>query len=417
MVLAKYSLGIGDRFGRQGRAQLAALAQARALGADITPVWNKSHREHQIIGTHPDGVRAEADAAVRALGWTGPYHVDADHITHSTVDAFIAASDFYTIDVADFVGREVPEDEIEMFVARHRRLGAGTRIPGVDAAPANGPHEIGAIARKYLAAIREAGAIYRHIEAARGRDRFITEISIDETDVPQTPVDLLVILAAIADEQIPIQTIAPKFSGRFNKGVDYAGDPRQFEREFHDDLAVVAFAVRDFGLPATLKLSVHSGSDKFSIYGPIARAVRTHDAGLHLKTAGTTWLAEVEGLALTGGDALGLAKEIYAKAYARVDELCRPYAAVIDIDRTGLPAPEVVRTWSGAAYVAALRHDPANPAYNRHFRQLLHVAFRVAAEMEAAYLQAVDACAEVISPLVTENLLERHIKPVFVHAR
>jgi hypothetical protein len=413
LVLPRHSLGVGDRFGRQGRAQLAALMQARALGVDLTPVWNKSHREHQIIGTHPDSVRAEADAAVAALGWSGPYFVDADHITRSTVDAFIASSDFFTIDVADFVGRAAPEDEIDAFVARHRRLGDGLRIPGIDPPPSVSSHEIGAIARKYLAAIREAGAIYRHIEAARGRGRFITEISIDETDAPQTPMELLVILAAIADEQVPVQTIAPKFTGRFNKGVDYAGDPAQFEREFIDDLAVVAFAVREFSLPATLKLSVHSGSDKFSIYRPIGRVIHAHDAGLHLKTAGTTWLAEVEGLALAGGGALALAQEIYAQAYARVDELCRPYAAVIGIDRARLPKPETVRAWSGMAYAAALRHDQANPAYNPHVRQLLHVAFKVAAEMGATYLQAVDDCASVIGPLVTENLVERHIRPVF----
>src|SRR5207244_651086 len=98
---------------------------------------------------------------------------------------------------------------------------------------------------------------------------FITEISIDETDEPQTPPELLVILAVIADEGIPIQTIAPKFTGRFNKGVDYVGNVAQFTKEFSQDLAVIAFAVKNYSLPASLKLSVHSGSDKFSIYGPM----------------------------------------------------------------------------------------------------------------------------------------------------
>src|SRR5205814_4623334 len=132
----------------------------------------------------------------------------------------------------------------------------------------------------------EAGRIYRHIEKTKGPG-FITEISMDETDRPQTPPELLVILAAIADERIPAQTIAPKFTGRFNKGVDYVGDVAQFETEFNDDLAVIHFAVEQYGLPDNLKLSVHSGSDKFSLYPPIGRALRRHDAGLHLKTAGT----------------------------------------------------------------------------------------------------------------------------------
>jgi hypothetical protein len=187
----------------------------------------------------------------------------------------------------------------------------------------------------------------------------------------------------------------------------------QFEREFAEDLAVIAFAVREFDLPANLKLSVHSGSDKFSIYGPIARVLRKTGAGVHLKTAGTTWLEEIAGLAASGGNALQLAQEIYMQAYGRIDELCAPYAAVIDIDRDRLPDPGEVRRWSGGEFVAALRHDPTSPAYNPHFRQLLHVSFKVAAEMGPAYLQALDAHAGVIGPLVTENLLERHIKPLF----
>ncbi|MFX9150233.1 tagaturonate epimerase family protein, partial [Acinetobacter baumannii] len=85
----------------------------------------------------------------------------------------------------------------------------------------------------------------------------------------------------LAAEGIPLQTIAPKFTGRFNKGVDYVGDVRQFEKEFNDDLAVIAFAVKAFGLPASLKLSVHSGSDKFSIYPAIRKALRRIDAGVH----------------------------------------------------------------------------------------------------------------------------------------
>ena len=74
----------------------------------------------------------------------------------------------------------------------------------------------------------------------------------------------------------------------------------QFEKEFNDDLAVIAFAVKRYGLPENLKLSVHSGSDKFSIYGAIRRALKRHNAGLHIKTAGTTWLEELIGLAEVG---------------------------------------------------------------------------------------------------------------------
>ena len=416
MKLSKFSFGIGDRFGRQGVAQLSAIVQAKALGVDVVPVWNKSNREHLIVHTHPDSVRAEADAAVKALGWTGPYHVDADHVGLKTVDNFIAASDFFTLDVADFAGQAAPDTEIRDFVAKHRRYATTLNVPGIDRPLTISAEDITDIAKKYLLAVREAGAIYRHLETAKGRDRFITEVSMDETDRPQTPVELLFILAAIADQRIPAQTIAPKFTGRFNKGVDYVGNVVQFEKEFNEDLCVIAFAVKEFGLPANLKLSVHSGSDKFSIYGPITRAVRKHDAGVHVKTAGTTWLEEVAGLALAGGDGLKLAQEIYEKAFGRIDDLCKPYAAVIDIDRAKLPDPKAVRGWSGTVFAAALRHDQQNPAYNRHFRQLIHVGFKVAAEMDSTYYQALEAHADVIGRLVTENLLEKHIKPLFVPA-
>ena len=294
-------------------------------------------------------MRQEADAAVQALGWSGPYFVDADHIGLKTVDRFLDASDFFTIDVADSIGQPAAEADIEAFVAAQSRFAGSVTIPGIERPLEASPERIAGIGRKYLAAVQEAGRIYRHIAAAKGDGKFVTEVSMDETDQPQTPVDLLFILAALAAEKVPLQTIAPKFTGRFNKGVDYVGDVAQFEHEFSDDLAVIAFAVREFGLPADLKLSVHSGSDKFSIYAPIRRTLRRTGAGLHLKTAGTTWLEEVIGLAAAGGDGLALAKEVYREALDHIDALCGPYAAVIDIDRRKLPSIEEVADWSGPA--------------------------------------------------------------------
>ena len=412
--LEKYSMGIGDRFGHEGAAQLAAFVKAKAAGVEIAPVWNKSNREHQIIHTAPPAVRGEADAAVHTLGWKGSYHVDADHISLKNVDGFIAASDFFTLDVADFTGKPAEADTIKAFVAHHTHLAGALKIPGVTETFHITPALIEKIAHKYLLAVREAGKIYRHAAAQKGAEHFITEVSMDETDLPQTPLELLFILAAIADEKIPAQTIAPKFTGRFNKGVDYVGDVAQFEREFNDDLAVIEFAVRQFGLPANLKLSVHSGSDKFSLYAPIRRALQRTGAGLHLKTAGTTWLEELAGLALAGGSGLGLAQEIYAGALARFDEMCGPYATVIDIHRHKLPTVVEVNMWTGAQFAAALRHDQQNPAFNPNFRQLLHVGYKVAAEKGVAFLQALDDNRAHIAELVTGNLFEKHMRPLFL---
>ncbi len=247
--------------------------------------------------------------------------------------------------------------------------------------------------------------------------RFVTEVSMDETDTPQTPIDMLVILAALADEGIPAQTVAPKFSGRFNKGVDYVGNVSQFAREFGEDLAVIQFAVEQFGLPGDLKLSVHSGSDKFSIYRPIHRTLRQFHAGVHVKTAGTTWLEELIGLALAGGDGLAIAKDIYARALSRLDELCGPYATVIAIDKTKLPDPDQVGRWDGGQFAAALRHDRRCPQYNPSFRQLLHVGYKVAAEMGPRFTEALDKYEAIIAENVTANIYERHIRPLFLAER
>jgi hypothetical protein len=414
MILGTYSFGIGDRFGHQGKAQVAAIIQAEEQGLEITPVWNKSNREHTIIGTRPADVRREADEAVAARGWTKPYYVDADHIGLANVDGFMDASDFFTLDVADFIGRRAPEAEVQAFVKKHKDLLGSHRIEGIDDGIALDEPRLRSIATKYLVAVRQAGETFRHIEARKGVGRFITEVSMDETDTPQTPVDMLVILAALADEGIPAQTIAPKFSGRFNKGVDYVGSVSRFAREFEEDLAVIRFAVEQFRLPANLKLSVHSGSDKFSIYRPIHRALKQFDTGVHVKTAGTTWLEELIGLALAGGDGLAIAQDIYAQALSRLDELCGPYATVIDIDKTRLPDPDEVRRWDGARFAATLRHDRRCPQYNPSFRQLLHVGYKVAAEMGPRFTEALDKHEAIIAENVTANLYERHLRPLFL---
>jgi tagaturonate epimerase len=414
LTLAKYSIGMGDRFAHQAPAQLRACLLALMNGAEVIPVWNKSNREHTIIGSEPASTRAAADAAVSEMGWALPYHVDADHIRLDTVDRFLTPCDFFTIDVADSIGQPAGPAAIQAFVERHPDLTGRVEIPGIREPFIISRADVERIAGKYLKAAQDAGAIYRKIAGVKGADKFITEVSMDETDAPQTPPELLFILGMLAGEGIPLQTIAPKFTGRFNKGVDYVGDLRQFEKEFRDDLAVIAFAIRRFGLPASLKLSVHSGSDKFSIYGPMRRAIAEFGAGLHLKTAGTTWLEEVIGLAESGGDGLELAKEIYAKALKKKDELCAPYATVIDIDSSKLPSAESVAGWTSEQFVSALRHDPANPTFNPHLRQLIHVGFKIAAQMGDRYLQMLNVCELSISRNVTENLYDRHLKPLFV---
>ncbi|MBT5379147.1 MAG: hypothetical protein HN675_12685 [Opitutae bacterium] len=414
LKIEKITFGMGDRFAHQAKAQLQACIQASDKGANVTPVWNKSHREHSIVGSQPPSVQAAAEIAIRELGWTQPFYIDADHINIDIVDGYTSCSNFFTIDVADSIGKPTDSNQLEAFLNRHPELIGSIEVDGLDSPIQATRDEIGVIAGKYLEATAEAGRIYRHILSTKGEGSFITEVSMDETDNPQTPRELLVILAALADENVPLQTIAPKFTGRFNKGVDYVGDIDQFEKEFNEDLAVIEFAIKQYGLPETLKLSVHSGSDKFSIYAPIRRALQATGAGLHIKTAGTTWLEELIGLAEAGGDGLAMAKEIYTQALENREALCAPYATVIDVDIARLPSAEEVQDWSAEQYTSALRHDQSNPGFNQSFRQLLHVGFKVAAKMGDRYLDMLDNCEESISRNVTENLYDRHLRPLLL---
>ncbi len=413
MEIGKFSIGTGDRFEHQGEAQLRAVMHAAERGVDITPVWNKSNREHNIVHSEPTGTRKEADAAVEALGWNGQYLVDADHINLGNVDRFIDVSDFFTLDVAMYINKPTPEESVVAFKQACAVFGSEVHIPGIADPIIITGELLDTVASKYLAAIQEAGKIYQHIALVKGADTFVTEVSMDEVESPQTPVDMFFILKMIADLGIPAQTIAPKFTGRFNKGVDYVGDTSQFAREFEQDVLVIDYAVKNFGLPATLKLSVHSGSDKFTIYPIMAEIIRKYDKGLHLKTAGTTWLEEVIGLAVAGGEALDVAKEIYTKALDRKEELCAPYADVIDIDDRRLPSAHEVTAWSSTKFADTLRHIPGHPDYNPHFRQLIHVGYKVAAEMEDRYTNLLKQHKDIIGQCVEENIYDRHLKRLF----
>ncbi len=413
MKLGKYSFGIGDRFAHQGVAQLRALIKAQNGGVELIPVWNKSNREHGYVHTHPQDTRTAADNAVKTLGYKGSYCVDADHINLGNVEHFIHSSDFFTLDVAGKIGIPPAHHEIEAFIASCKSYTGSLAIPKIAHPFMVDEQMLTAIANKFLIAIDEAKNIYRFIADRKGADNFITEISMDEVESPQSPVELFFILKMIADLGIPAQTIAPKFTGRFNKGVDYVGDVTKFAQEFEEDILVIEYAIKEFNLPDNLKLSIHSGSDKFSIYPEIQRIIMLHGKGIHVKTAGTNWLEEVIGLALAGGEALETAKSIYIQALSRQDELCAPYADVIDIDQKQLPSADEVKTWTKEKYANTLRHIPGHPDYNPNFRQLIHVGYKIAAELGTQYTDLLKANSELIGSCVEENLYDRHLKRLF----
>ncbi len=413
MHLNKYSFGVGDRFAHQGEAQLRAFIMAAGEGVEITPVWNKSNREHLTVGSEPSGTRAAADAAVKSSQWEGPWFVDADHINMSNVDRYIDSCDFFTIDVADYIGKKAGDGEIREFIEKFSGYTGKLSIPGIERPISLTPEMLQETGEKFLYAALQAAEVCRYIESKKGMGNFITEVSMDEVATPQSPAELFFILGAMASENIPLDTIAPKFTGRFNKGVDYQGDIKQFALEFEQDLLVIDHTIKEFGLPENLKLSVHSGSDKFSIYPVMGELIRKHDKGIHIKTAGTTWLEEVIGLAMAGGDALAMAVEIYGEALLRFDELCGPYEAVIDIDWSKLPSEKEMSSWAGNRFASALRHDPGHPDYNPDMRQLVHVSYKIAAEKGAEFTGLLEKHRDIIGQEVTDNIFQRHFSRIF----
>ena len=413
MKIGKYSFGTGDRFAHQGEAQLKALIEAKNKGIDIVPVWNKSHREHKTVKSNPKETLQEALNAVKATNYPGAFFVDADHININNVDEFIKPCNFFTIDVADYIGEEIDSKLVDDFVKRNKKYIGNLSIPGIEKPFKITDALLRAIAGKYLGAINEANNIFLHIAENKGINQFVAEISMDEVEEPQTPVELFFILSAIGQMNILVQTIAPKFTGRFNKGVDYVGDTEAFKKEFEEDLMVIDFAVKEFGLPENLKLSVHSGSDKFSLYPIMGELIRKHDKGLHVKTAGTTWLEEVIGLALSGEEGLNIVKHIYTQGLERYEELTGPYATVIDIDKSKLPTPMEIAVYTSEKFANTLRHDPNHPDYNLHFRQLIHVSYKIAAEMGDKYTHALKNNKDIVGQQVFENIYERHIKRLF----
>ncbi|MDT0644626.1 tagaturonate epimerase family protein [Zunongwangia sp. F363] len=407
--LGKYSFGTGDRFGKEGKAQLKAVLKMQEKGIEVIPVWNKSNREHLTVGTKAPEVRKEADNAVKELGYKGDYLVDADHISLQTVEPYLAVSDFFTIDVADFIGKKASEKEEEEFLEFFEKYLGDFEIQGIEHRIEISKMHLRKMLDNFLLAMSKAGEVYWYI-ASEKKEEFSTEVSIDEVESPQTPVELFFILAALAFYKVPVNTIAPKFTGEFNKGVDYRGDLKQFKKEFEEDLLVLKFAIQEFGLPQNLKLSVHSGSDKFSIYPVMQELIKKHDAGLHLKTAGTTWLEELIGLAESEGEAFSFAKEIYAEALERYEELTKDYTEVLSIDKDELPSAEGFT--SGKDFANALRHDQKSNAYNPNFRQLLHCAYKVAAEKDN-FQELLERHRAKIEENVTYNLYERHLKNIF----
>ena len=224
-----------DYFGR---------VSTKEKGVDITPVWNKSFREHQIIGSTQLDVKAEAKNAVESLNWKNSYFIDADHINLDSVDLFIESSDFFTIDVAKHLNKKTDSNELNKYIHSCSDLVGEIKIPGIDKKYSVSDAELIDIGNKYLFAVNNALTVYQMIEQRKGKGNFVIEISMDEVDKPQHPIELLFILKMLADKKVPVNSIAPKFVGKFNKGIDYEGDIQSVANDFEEALLIFDYSVQ-----------------------------------------------------------------------------------------------------------------------------------------------------------------------------
>ncbi len=396
------SAGLGDRLGLATPGHVRAV---RAAGRDLAPIFaQQSIREMERTGRTPRQVMDDATWGVFAEGWQDGFGADADHLkTPADVDACVAAGyTFFTFDPGDHVDDaaegagatelramldRLPWDLLEdtekdLFGRYAQRL---FDFEGHDLALDEAV--LARAAAKYGRAVAHAATLYRHLEGAMGDRPFEVEVSVDETASPTTHAQHLYIANELSRLGVRWVSLAPRYVGRFEKGVVYIGDVALFEEDF----AVHAAIARRFG---PYKLSLHSGSDKFSIY---PAAVRRTRGLVHLKTAGTSYLEALRTMAALDAD---LFREIYAFAHERYEEDRASYHVSASLEKSAAPGDV-----AGKDLPALLdRFDE---------REILHVTF-------GSVLTREDLCDRLMGALVAhpedyaENLEKhflRHLEP------
>ena len=379
------SFGFGDRLGLATPGHLAALRAASQRGIVFAPILaQQSVRENARTGRTPQNVIDDARRAAEAAGWDGPWGADADHLKNPDDIAPFAQAGytFYTVDPGDHVDNNA--DSAPLDALRTKLAGAvwedlASRYLNQGGEPAWGRFSEETLLRaaaKYGRAIEHAAAMYRRL-ADMVAD-FDFEVSVDETDSPTTALEHYFIVNELVRLGVHFTSLAPRFIGRFEKGVDYIGDLTALDAELARHAAVTAH----FG---TYKLSLHSGSDKFSVYPLIARHWGSR---LHVKTAGTSYL---EALRVLARLETGLFQKIYALGCARYETDRRSYHVSASLDNLphGGELPDLLDDF--------------------HAREILHVTYGSAlaqfgAEIRAAMVKHGAAYQEGL-----QNHFEKHL--------
>ncbi len=352
------TFGTGDRLGLAGPGHLAVFRRCAA-----SPVLaQQSLRELTLTSRTYEEVLDASTWAVLREGWRDAWGADGDHLkTEEWVRRALAIGyTMITADVSDFIHGEWAAKSDAEALARWQALDAGVRrgleeryvsnafpIDTGDAVRFS-PAELARTTLVYGEAVEHAARLYRACVAEKGAGRFDFELSIDETATPTTPQAHVFMARESSRQGVAISSLAPRFVGEFQKGIDYIGDVRGFEASF----AVHAALCRSLGH----RISVHSGSDKFSVFPAIGRLSRGR---FHVKTAGTSWL---EALRVVAAADPALFRDLYAHARRTYDNARKLYHVTPDLSR--LPEPAGLP----AAAAAALLDD-------RDARQVLHISY------------------------------------------
>ena len=290
----KRSFGFGDRLGLATPGHMDAISDTPYLGIFA----QQSIRELNRTNRQPVDVMKAAIEAVKNNGWTQPWGADADHL-QTRDDVFRMAKagyTFFTIDPSDYVNDEADLMSIDVLQDTYQKLVTDNKLEQSDLFDRYIGKTI-EIADDYnlvfdsqsdlLKAIVKYGSSLNHsklmnqwIQEACGNRPFEVEISVDETETPTTPFEHLFVGLELKRMGVDIISLAPRFVGDFEKGIDYKGDIFEFEKQYKQHVAIAI-------LCGPYKLSIHSGSDKFSIYPIIGRL---SGELLHVKTAGTSYL-------------------------------------------------------------------------------------------------------------------------------
>lgn len=367
------SFGFGDRIGLATPGHVASM---KRCGAGIAPIYpQQSIREMTRTARSPQQVMNDAMSGARAAGWADRIGADADHLK-TTADVDVTASvgfTFFTIDPSGYVDQRTDDyDEttlkskfsdarscapwFDKYVGKSITLSTGTRVELSEQACMRAAVKYG----RAIVHTLELGEYIAKVQRTAFREHEI-ELSVDETDQPTTLAEHYIIAEQCLAGGMKLVSLAPRFIGDFEKGVDFKGDLKRLEASLRDHAAIAE-------LLGPYKLSLHSGSDKLSMYGLLAKATKGR---FHVKTAGTSYLEAIRVVARHDAEAF---REIIDFARSRYDTDKATYhvsATLADAPESNSATDAVLES----EYLECWKDVPLGKGFTKPGRQILHCTF------------------------------------------